>query len=353
MKVTLKEIAQRAGVSVNTVSLALRNMPSVKQDTKDLIFKLADEMGYFEQKGKVETQNIGLISTGERLRDSYFYMSFYQHILSKSHDSGFNMMVFQGTACNVDPEELKKRFDANAVVGVIILGDMDERIVAKVAGSNIPLVATGARYHDLKVTTIIEDNLEGCYQGIRYFYKRGYRRIGFIGNPCHSTGFMERYQGFTGAMQKFQLPILPEDLIINMDSRQVYDHEYIYKALSKMESIPEAFLCANDNLAMITAKVLHNMGKIIPEDIALMGFDNSAIGKMAIPSITSIDVQCALQAELCVKKLIDIIQKGHSEPQRILLPITLAEGESVQNLKKQEIKLCGLNPVELAKRAKY
>ena len=105
-----------------------------------------------------------------------------------------------------------------------------------------------------------------------------------------------------------------------------------------MKSIPEAFLCANDNLAMIVAKALHNMGKKIPEDIALMGFDNSAIGKMAIPSITSIDVQCALQAEMCVKKLIDIIQKGHSEPQRIILPITLAEGESVQNLKKQGSK---------------
>lgn len=338
MKITLKEIAQQAGVSVNTVSLALRNMPSVKQDTKELIFKLADEMGYFEQKGKVETQNIGLISTGERLRDSYFYMSFHQHILSKSHDSGFNMMVFQGATCNADPEELKKRFDANSVVGVIILGDMDERIVAKVAGSNIPLVATGARYHDLKVTTIIEDNLEGGYQGIRYFYKRGYKRIGFLGNPCHSTGFMERYQGFIGAMRKYQLPVKQEDMIIDMDSTHVYDYDYIYEALSNRESLPEAFLCANDNLAMVAAKALHNMGLSIPEDIALMGFDNSAIGKMAIPSITSIDVQCALQAEVCVKKLIEIIQKGRSEAERIILPVTLAEGESVQNLKKQEAK---------------
>lgn len=334
MKVTLKDIAQRAGVSVNTVSLALRNMPSVKQDTKELILGIARELGYFEQKVKVETHNIGLISTGERLRDAYFYMSFYQHILSKTHNSGFNLMVFQGAGCDTDPEELRRRFEMNSVVGVIILGDMDERIVAKVVGSNIPVVATGARYHDLKVTTIIEDNLAVAYEGVRYFYKRGYRRIGFVGNPCHSTGFMERYQGFLGAMRQFDLEVHPEDMVIDMDKEHVYRYDYICKALTKMESLPEAFFCTNDNLAMITAKALHSLGKSIPEDIALMGVDNSAIGKMAIPSITSLDVQCALQAEICVKELIDIIQNGQGQTERVVLPVTFAEGESVRHLER-------------------
>lgn len=332
MKVTLKDIALRAGVSVNTVSLALRNMPSVKQDTRELILGIAQTLGYFEQKGKVETHNIGLISTGERLRDSYFYMSFHQHILSKTHSSGFNMMVFQGAACDTDPEELRRRFEMNSVVGVIILGDMNERIVAKVVGSNIPVVATGARYHDLKVTTVIEDNLAVAYDGIRYFYKRGYRRIGFIGNPCHSTGFMERYQGFLGAMRQFGLEVETKDLVTWMDREHVYRYEYIYDVLKQMKSLPEAFFCANDNLAMIAAKALHNLGVSIPQDVALMGVDNSAIGKMAIPSITSIDVQCALQAQVCVKELIDIIQNGQGQAERIVLPVTFAEGESVRYL---------------------
>ena len=70
MRVTLKDIAQRSGVSVNTVSLALRNMPSVKQETRENILQIAEELGYFGQKGKAEMRNIGLVSTGERLRDS-------------------------------------------------------------------------------------------------------------------------------------------------------------------------------------------------------------------------------------------------------------------------------------------
>ena len=75
MKVTMKDIAERTGVSVNTVSLALRDISSVKKETRELIRQTAAEMGYVFQKTKNEVRNIGLISTGERLQDSYFYIS--------------------------------------------------------------------------------------------------------------------------------------------------------------------------------------------------------------------------------------------------------------------------------------
>ena len=93
MKVTLKDIAQRCGVSVNTVSLALRNMPSVRQETRENILRAAEELGYSPQKSKSEMRNIGLVSTGARLRDSYFYMSFHQRILSTAYDHNYNMKI--------------------------------------------------------------------------------------------------------------------------------------------------------------------------------------------------------------------------------------------------------------------
>ena len=67
----------------------------------------------------------------------------------------------------------------------------------------------------------------------------------------------------------------------------------------------------------------------MPGDVALVGFDNTVMGKMAIPAITSVDVHCAAQAEACVKKLISFIQNGETISERIVLPVTLAEGESV------------------------
>lgn len=332
MKVTLKDIAQRAGVSVNTVSLALRDMPSVKQETRETILRIAEELGYYDQKSRTELHNIGLISTGERLRDSYFYMSFHQYILNIAHDYNYNMMVFKGANCDVDPDELRRKFEYNSIAGVIILGDMEERIVANVSACGIPVVATGTRYHDLSVCTVIEDNLEGAYQAVRYLFERGYRRIGFIGPPQYSTGYMERYQGYMGAIQAFGLNSDPESLILDLDMENVYSFDNLQRALLSKKRLPEAFICANDNLAMVAAKALHEQGLSVPGDVALVGFDNSMIGKMAMPSITSVDVRCEQQAEVCVRQLVSFIQGSEPQPDRILVETTLAEGESVGTL---------------------
>ncbi|MBS6547366.1 MAG: LacI family DNA-binding transcriptional regulator [Butyricicoccus pullicaecorum] len=329
MRVTLKDIAQRSGVSVNTVSLALRNMPSVKQETRENILQIAEELGYFGQKGKSEMRNIGLVSTGERLRDSYFYMSFHQHILSTAHESNYNLMVFNCASCDVDPDELRRKFESNSIAGVIILGDMEERIAAKVAGCGVPVIATGTRYAHLQVCTVIEDNLKGGLLAVEHLYDRGYRRIGFLGNPNHSTGFMERYQGYIGGMMHLGLPVNPDHVLVDMDAVHVYDYDRIFAALARCEDKPEAFICTNDNMAMIGIKALLAQGYSVPDDIALVGFDNTVIGKMAIPAITSVDVHCAVQAETCVKKLISFIQNGEDSSERVVLPVSLAEGESV------------------------
>ena len=329
MRVTLKDIAQRSGVSVNTVSLALRNMPSVKQETRENILQIAEELGYFGQKGKAEMRNIGLVSTGERLRDSYFYMSFHQHILSTAHEYNYNLMVFSGTSCDVALDELRRKFESNSIAGIIILGDMEERIAAKVAQCGIPVIATGTRYDNLQVCTIIEDNLKGGLMAVGHLYGRGYRKIGFLGNPNHSTGFMERYEGYMGAMMHYGLPVNPGHVVTDMDRVHVYDYPRLFAALQRCETMPEAFICTNDNMAMIGMKALLAQGFSVPGDVALVGFDNTVMGKMAIPAITSVDVHCAAQAEACVKKLISFIQNGETISERIVLPVTLAEGESV------------------------
>lgn len=335
MKVTMKDIAERSGVSVNTVSLALRNMPNVKRETRETILRIADELGYMGQKVKTEMHNIGMVSTGERLRDSYFYMSFHQYILNTAHDFGYNLMVFKGSTCDVDPEELRRKFETNSIAGIIILGDMEERIAAKVAQCGIPVVATGTRYKSLEVCTIIEDNFQGNSLAVEHLYERGYRRIGFLGNPLHSTGFMERYEGFIGAMTLLGLPIAQEDMVTEVDAADVYNYDQLLSALRSRPSLPEAFVCTNDNMAMIATKALLALGLSVPRDVALVGFDNTAMGKMAIPSITSVDVRCAAQAEMCVRKLISFIDSGTVDKERILLPVTLAAGESVGDLRGQ------------------
>lgn len=332
MKVTLKDIAKRAGVSTNTVSLALRNMASVKSDTREQIWKLAEELGYFSQRTKVEPHNICLISTGERLQDSYFYMSFHQHILSKVHEYQYNMMVYQSSKCDISSEELKRNFESNSISGIIILGDMPEEIVSKVVECGIPTIAVGTRYHNLHVCTYIEDNLAGAYIAVHYFKKRGYRKIGFVGRPEHSTGFLERYQGYLGTMYECGLPCNCGQ-ILDMPVKSEYDFRAVAERIRNLPEIPEAFLCANDNIGMVVSKALHALDLSVPKDVALIGFDNSSIGAMAIPSLTTIDVQTSLQADVSVKRLMEFIHSGDYAGERVVLPVELVVRESVGKIK--------------------
>ncbi|MCB6365076.1 LacI family transcriptional regulator [Intestinibacillus massiliensis] len=329
MKVTLKQIAERAGVSINTVSLALRNMPSVNGNTREHIFQIAEELGYFEQKGRNEVaQNLCLISTGAHLKDSYFYMSFHQLILGLAYERGYNMMVFDNEYFNSDTERLRRHLNTNSIGGILILGDMDEHAASRIVQCGLPVVAIGSRYHDLRVCTFIEDNFQAAYQAVRHLHERGFRRIGFIGDPLYSTAFMERYQSFLSALRIFGLSSDPASHLTAFTPDN-YDQNMMLQAIQECPHLPEAFFCANDSLGIAAVKALHDAGLSIPQDISVIGVDNNPMGKMTIPSLTSVDVRCALQAELSVNKLISFVQGASYEPLRFIVPTLLIQGDSV------------------------
>lgn len=329
MKVTLKNIAEQAGVSINTVSLALRNMPNVKKETREAIFQIASELGYFNQNTRNEPQNICLISTGERLQDSYFYMNFYQHILSVASQYHYTIIIYQISSCDIDPLELKHNFEMNSISGVIILGDSDERIVRKILQCDIPVIGLSTRYFDVPVCSFVEDNLLGIDLAVGHLRKRGFTEIGFIGNPLHSTGFLDRYAGFIAAMHKANLPVHSKYVLSNLNEGDEYVTTNLAEQLSTMPKIPQAFICANDNIAVIALKALVIIGLSVPDDVSLIGYDSSAIGNMVTPAITSIDVQYEKQTSACMKKLTEFIRTQSYSVECHRLPVTLVARESV------------------------
>lgn len=329
MKVTLKQIAQQAGVSVNTVSLALRNMPNVKKETREEILQIATNLGYFNQSIRNEPQNICLISTGERLQDSYFYMNFYQKILSAAAQYHYTTIIYQISSCDIDPLELRHNFEMNSINGAIILGDSDERIVKKILQTGIPVIGLSTRYFDIPVCTFVEDNLSGIGLAVNYLYQRGFTDIGFIGNPTHSTGFLDRYAGFVASMHRVGLPIREEFQLFDLNEGDEYVTTNLANQLSAMPQLPQAFLCANDNVAIITLKALTTIGLSVPDDVSLIGYDSSVMGKLVTPAITSIDVCCDQQTTACLQKLTEFMRTNTYSVECHRLPVQLVEGESV------------------------
>ena len=332
MKVTMKQIAEKAGVSINTVSLALRDMPNINIETRARICAIAAELGYYSQKKQRRTADaLYLISTGTHLQDPYFYGAFQQQILAEALKNGYSMVVYDNEHWGSDAAAMSRQLRSSNVGGVLLLGDMDERYAAQIIESGLPTVAVSARFYGLRLCTFTEDNSEAAYLAVRHFVERGCRRIGFIGDPRHSTAFNERYWGFRTALSQFCMPFDATVNLLTLHEDLPNVPEAFEAALRELDHLPDAFYCANDYLGLGASKALHAMGLSIPDDISLIGTDNSPMGKLAIPSLTSIDVHCGLQVELAVRKLISFVRGAPYEPLRFVIPVTLSQGDSVRS----------------------
>lgn len=328
MKITMKTIADKLGISINTVSQALRGKPGVSAHTRELVRNTAAELGY-SLKSTIEQRNICLVSTEVRLHDSYFYMNFLQCILTQAQKSHFNVLVYNSTICDAPPGQLRQRMREASVSAVILLGDLETEAVEKLAACGLPVIALGARYFGLDIPVLIEDNLLGAHQAVEHFYNCGFRTIGFVGRPANSTGFAERYAGYQCAMEQFGLQAGP--CITDIPAEVEYDFRAVAAHLQRYP-VPQAFLCANDNIGMVVTNALHHLGYEVPKDISIIGFDNSSVGKMIFPSLFSVDVQCTDQAALCFRLLVDWLDHGVCPAPRTLTNTRLISGDSAVNI---------------------
>lgn len=337
MKVTLKQIAEKTGVSINTVSLALRGMSNISDETRERVVRAARELGYHKQlKTPAGRRNLCLVSTGMHLQDSYFYMEFYQLFLNYASAHGYTMLAMEAEYFQNDPAEIRGRLEKSSIGGILSLGDMKEEMFANLYQSGLPVVAVGARYYQNPVCTFIEDNQLAAHQAVHFLIEHGYKRIGFAGSPLHSIAFSERYFAFRQACYTAGLSSREDDEWLDlMPDRGVAENEKrILARLDSGKPLPEAFFCAHDLLAITMMKAFRQRGIRVPQDIALIGVDYNPMGQIMEPRLTSVDVCCRAQAEAAVRKLIAFIESGTYSAARILLPTVLRVGATVQDRRK-------------------
>ncbi|HBR01342.1 MAG TPA: hypothetical protein DD738_01885 [Ruminiclostridium sp.] len=335
-QVTLKDISDQLNISSNTVSMALRDMPGVKKETKKKVLEVAREMGYKTEKKTNDTKNICIVSTPDNLSDTYFYMKLQYAIESQARANGYSLLIYNTLNLNTDGNELLTLFRKNHIKGVIILGDLDLNVTQSILDCNIPIITSGFYYYNKYTDCVIEENIAGIYKAVDHLIKNGYKHMGFIGNPQNCMGYLERYMGFMGAVNSFGLKILPEWLVTNFLPENEFSHEYIAKQLKSITQMPEAFICANDRVAATVLKALYSIGVSVPDDIGIIGFDNSELAKICIPALTTIDTNIVHQANTLMNKLMQRIEGDDSHTERILTPVELIKGASLKYADKSE-----------------
>lgn len=320
---TIRDVAKAAGVSVGTVSKALNNTGTIAPETRARVIEAAKALQFRPNTLAQSLQSglsgtVGLISNDSFGRFTMPIMEGLEGVLAP-----LGMGVFMCNATD-DPAREAAHVDqlmAKQVDGIIVTARRsDRRPAVHLSGLGIPVIHVYARSDADDGLTLLPDDQGGAVMAVQHLAEIGRRRIAHITGPAHFEAVQLRRAGYLSALTNADLA--PGDILLGPWSES-WGREAVAQLFGPGLSNPDALFCGNDLIARGAAEALREMGRRVPQDVAIVGFDNwGVMAEAARPPLTSIDMNLAglgAEAGRCMARMID----GHQETGQRLLPCTL------------------------------
>lgn len=336
--VTMRDIAEKVGVSTVTVSKALTDKDGVGSDLRVIIKQTAEEMGYRYSIGtrtfrEGKSYNVGVLVEGHYVENAAtafpFYMKMYHSVimqLSRFHYSAIMEVV---TPAMVEEYQMPNVVTEQKVDGLIVLGQIESDYLKKVRESSIPMVYLDFYDRHMEVPSVITDNVYGSYMLANYLVRKGHTKMAFVGSIDATPSILDRYLGYYRSHLVNHLPVR-EDYIIPDRGE---DGLFIDLKLPETD-MPTAFVCNCDEIAYILMEQLSKMGYRIPEDISVVGFDNYAFATYAAPKLTTVEVNIEEMTQYAVEILIRLMKGESNVHGRKVISGKLIIRDSVAEVKK-------------------
>ncbi|MBW7473792.1 substrate-binding domain-containing protein [Paenibacillus oenotherae] len=330
--ITMKDIADKVGVSSVTVSKALNDKEGVSDSLKLKIKKIAGEMGYrYNSAAKSIKEglsyNIGVMIpqrfTG--LNDS-FYLQVYQQISLHLEHYGYYGIL--NVLSNEDEEQLSfpRVYSENKVDGIIILGQVSKEYINIVQTMNLPKLFLDFYDEHAEIDSIIQDNFYGAYELTNYLIAMGHREIAYVGNIYSTSSIQDRFLGYYKSLLEHGLAFQERLLLNDRDERGRYIE------IKLPEKMPTAFVCNCDQVAYNVYERLTELGFQIPSDCSVVGFDNDIYATLVSPHLTTVEVDIDQMARTAVKFIMEKIANPSRRNGRVLVQGKIIYRDSVQRL---------------------
>lgn len=331
---TIKDIAEKAGVSVTTVSRILNydETLNVQDQTKKRVFEAADSLEYQvkEKKKRKKRLRIGLLysySAEEELEDT-FYLSVRIAIEKKAEEEKLKWV-------RLIPEELSE--SGKTVDGLICLGTFSATTVEQIRRLEKPVVFVDTIKYGEQFDSVVVDIRHSVKEALRYLFAQGHRKIAFIGGRDTDSDGQPvedvRTEEFRSYMQKKGL--LREEYIRIGGFMPKYGHR-LGRELLELPDRPTAILTANDSLAVGCYKAVQEAGLKVPEDISIIGFNDISMAKYLVPPLTTVHIYMDFMGQQAVSILEDRIRNGREVSMNVYVPARLCIRGSVSKLTPQE-----------------
>jgi LacI family transcriptional regulator len=330
--VTIKTIAKIAGVSHTTVSRALNDNPAVKEKTRKKIKKIALDLGYvpnLSARGLVNnrTYTIGLFFSNINEGTS---SSFLTEVIKRFHDAlDKEYMLSVNSIDDLDDFNIAMQSRLDGII-VVSQSQRDDAFIDYVHQTKIPLVVLNRSLIVEDICNIGFDDYLGAYQAAEYGIRMGHQTFGMIQGIASFHSTTERTKGFLDAVHKQNLTVIEPAIVAGN-----YSSESGYRSMKQILLLPEPpsfVFCANDDMAIGALKACSELNVRVPQDISIVGFDDSLFSAYTIPALTTIKKPIDQLAQLGMQALSQLMSATEPTTDKELIKPDLIIRDSVRNL---------------------
>lgn len=339
MAVTIKDVAQLAGVSPSTVSRTCRNHSSISEETKEKVRQAMAELGYEPnfQASNLASQNsrtIGIIlpPSQKETFENAFFLEAIRGISSFCNKNQYINTVITGNTEEELLSVIKTMTRSGQVDGFIVLySKLDDPVINYLYNEGYLYVLIGKANQNTNQTIYVDnDNLLAGRDATEHLIQLGHKKIAYLGGDDSAMFSADRRAGYQLALAQHQIPLIPE---YNIELPfKAKDQVMVMTKLLESKKRPTAVVVCDDIMALTLENICRDMNLSLPDDLSIVSFNNSLVARLTNPKLTSMDINSFQLGSEAASQMINHIENPNLMATKIIVPHYLVERESCQRV---------------------
>ncbi|POB09605.1 LacI family DNA-binding transcriptional regulator [Sulfobacillus sp. hq2] len=326
MPVTIRDVARAAGVSVTTVSHAFNGYEDVGEETKRRVLQVAKDLKYRPSRVArslvlQQTQSVGLLISDFNANpgSNHFLFDVLAGIHNRLADLGYDVTLLSTTTAR---QQLISYIDfctERRLEGVIVMGmRMDDPYMREVADASLVSVGIDLPILSEHCGYVMTDNVAGAKLAVNHLLSKNHQRIGLVNGRLDAVVSIDRLKGYEAALVEAGIGFDPE-LVVHADFLVEGGEKATAELVQRVPDLTAIFY-ASDLMALGGIRYLQKIGRMVPEDVAVVGFDNIDVGQWVLPALTTVAQQRYRMGAEAAEMLVSMLQRQREPSACILSP---------------------------------
>jgi LacI family transcriptional regulator len=322
---SIREVAELSGVSIATVSRVLNGSPRVREDTRRRVLERAGELGYVPNAAartlvRQRSQLIGVVldtGTGHADLQHPFFQEVLVGLNEHVGEQDYDLLVFSNRR-----HAFHERAVHHQVDGMVLLSaDPKAPELARLLAAQVPTIAVDLPVEGRRAAHVASDNAGGARLAVRHLHERGHTRIATIGGLEHHLSSVERLAGYLDELAVLRLK--PRKRWLERGDFYTASGYAAARRLLALREPPTAIFAASDLMAVGALQAAREAGLHVPEDLAIVGFDDVPLASLVEPALTTIRQDKHGLGRVAGEALFALIDSPNARPASVTLPVEL------------------------------